>query len=75
MDNTQRVRRAEKAVSQRTAAQGTGIAYDRFWRIENGFTDPEPKEIKAIARYFRCSASILFPSLASDDSAKAGAEA
>lgn len=76
MKNTLRLRRAEqgvKGVSQMGVAKAVGMSFNRYWRIENGETAPAPKEIKALARYFKCAASTLFPSLATD--AKDGATA
>lgn len=65
MENTLRVRRAEKdGVSQRTVSKAVGIQFDRYFRIEKDYADPTPAEIKKLARYFRCADSILFPSLA-----------
>lgn len=70
MDNTLRVRRAEKggqkrSIPQLEVAKAVKINMNRYWRIEQGYLNPTPAEIKALARYFRCSADILFPSLAS----------
>lgn len=68
MDNTLRVRRAEKgerrSVSQLEVARATRIERNRYWRIEQGDAEPTPAEVKALARYFRCAAAVLFPSLA-----------
>lgn len=73
MENTLRVRRAEKSdggrmLSQRKVAIGARIAFNRYWRIELDYVDPTPQEIKALARYFRCDAAVLFPSLATTTS-------
>jgi transcriptional regulator with XRE-family HTH domain len=67
MDNTLRLSRAGKGkrgVTQLDVAKATKIERNKYWRIEMGYQDPTPAEIRALARYFRCSASILFPSLA-----------
>jgi transcriptional regulator with XRE-family HTH domain len=66
MDNTLRVRRAERGrgTTQRAVAKSCRMTGDRYWKIENGEKAPTEKEIAALARYFKCSPSILFPSLA-----------
>ena len=65
MENTLRVRRAERGgISQRAVARSVRIQPDRYFRIEKDYAQPTEAEVKALARYFRCSASILFPSLA-----------
>lgn len=68
MENTLRVRRAEKGgkriLSQVTVAKAVRTERNRYWRIETGENDPTPREVERLARYFRCSPSILFPSLA-----------
>jgi len=77
MENTLRLRRAEsgpKGISQMRVAKALGMSFNRYWRIENGETSPAPAEIKRFARYFRCSADVLFPSLA-EASKKGGAAA
>lgn len=70
MENTLRLRRAEKGkrgVTQLAVAKAVRIERNKYWRIEMGYQDPTPAEIRALARYFRCSASIIFPSLATDE--------
>ncbi len=66
MKNTLRVRRAEKGdgVSQRDVWKALGMERNRYWRIEQGDLPPTAKEVKALARYFRCPADVLFPGLA-----------
>jgi transcriptional regulator with XRE-family HTH domain len=61
MQNTLRVRRAERRVSQRRVATESRIAYDRYWRIENGYTDPEPAERARLAAFFSVAELVLFP--------------
>jgi transcriptional regulator with XRE-family HTH domain len=78
MENTLRLRRAEqgtKGVSQMAVAKAIGMSFNRYWRIENDETEPEAKEIKSLARYFKCSASVLFPSLLGDGTKRDGAAA
>lgn len=68
MENTLRVQRALKGkdgVTQFTVARAVRIDANRYWRIEHDRTEPTEAEIKALARYFRCEASALFPSLSS----------
>jgi transcriptional regulator with XRE-family HTH domain len=76
MTNTLRLRRAErgpKGVSQMDIARTLGMSFNRYWRIENDQTDPSTREIKAFARYFKVDAVVLFPSLASPNTANDGA--
>jgi transcriptional regulator with XRE-family HTH domain len=64
MENTLRVRRAERDISQMDVAKAIGMSFNRYWRIENDQTEPQTTEIRTLARYFRCAAAVLFPSLA-----------
>jgi transcriptional regulator with XRE-family HTH domain len=63
MTNKLRVRRAELDVTQHDVAQRIGIHRDRFWRIENGYTDPTSDEIAALARVLDTTPAELFPGL------------
>lgn len=64
MTNKLRVRRAVLDVTQHDVAQRIGIHRDRFWRIENGYTDPTTEEIDALARALDATPAELFPTLA-----------
>jgi transcriptional regulator with XRE-family HTH domain len=59
--NRLRVMRAEKRITQIDAAAKAGIGVTRFWRIENGYTDPTPGERERIAKALRVSSSEVFP--------------
>lgn len=64
--NRLRVLRAENAsrkrkpASQRDTAVKAKIAFDRYWRIENGYAEPTPEERESLARVFRVSADEVF---------------
>jgi transcriptional regulator with XRE-family HTH domain len=89
MENTLRVRRAEfrrkpktrqkreliQGVSQMDVAKATRIQFNRYWRIENDYTDPLPKERAALARFFKVSEAVLFPSLAPEGNGEAASVA
>lgn len=68
--NNLRVLRAEKRITQIDAAmkasrilasKGKSLGVTRFWRIENGYTDPEPVERTAIARALGVDVAEAFP--------------
>ena len=61
MQNTLRVRRAERRLSQRRVAHETGIGFDRYWRIENDYTTPTAEERTALAAVFGVSEDVVFP--------------
>lgn len=61
MDNTLRVRRAEKRVTQTALAVALGMTTTRVWRIENGVAEPTKAEQAALAAFFGCSERKLFP--------------
>lgn len=65
MENTLRVRRAEREVSQRDLALKAGLHPDRYWRIEKGYTEPTPEECEAIAAALEVAAEVAFPGLRS----------
>lgn len=71
MTNKLRVRRAELDITQHDVAQRIGIHRDRFWRIENGYTEPTADEIKSLARALEAKPEELFPALAEQQSAGA----
>lgn len=62
--NRLRVLRAEKRWNQREVAQRLGCGLDRYWKIENGHTEPEPKERVKLARIFGVTVEQAFPSQA-----------
>lgn len=64
MENTLRVRRAERRVTQREVAQAMGVEVTRFWAIENGHKDPTSEERAALARVLETTEDKLFPQLA-----------
>lgn len=59
--NRLKVLRAERTVSQRAVASAAGIQFDRYWRIENGYTEADPGEQKAIARVMGLAPGDIWP--------------
>lgn len=45
-------------------ATKTGMGLNRYWKIENGHTVPEPKEREKIARVFGVPVEQAFPEVA-----------
>lgn len=64
MENRLRVRRAELDVTQFEVAKKIGLDHSKLSRIENGYQDPSPDEIKALARALDAQPHELFPTLA-----------
>lgn len=60
-NNRLRVLRAEKRWNQREVAKRLGVGLDRYWKIENGHTDPDPKEQVKLARIFGVRVEEAFP--------------
>lgn len=61
-----RVLRAERGISQmdtaaRAKVAGKPMALNRYWRIENGYSDPTPEEQDAIAAVFKVTTREAFP--------------
>lgn len=53
--------RAERGrVPQFDVADACGISRNRYWRIENGYTEPTDEEKAALAVYFNVSAARVF---------------
>lgn len=61
MQNTLRVRRAERAISQNRLALDAGLRADRYFRIEIGYAEPTPAEMEAIATALGVSVRRAFP--------------
>jgi len=66
MENTLRVRRAERHVSQLEVAQaltkrGVKISQSRYWQIENGHVEPTEEEQDALAEFFGTQRHVVFP--------------
>lgn len=59
--NRLRVLRAERRWNQRKTAQKARIGFDRYWRIENGHTEPTGDEIASLANLFKVTPSEVFP--------------
>lgn len=59
--NRLRVLRAERLWNQREVAYKLGVGLDRYWKIENGHTTPEPKEREKLARVFGVAETEVFP--------------
>lgn len=71
MENRLRVRRAELDVTQFQVAKKVGVDHSKLSRIENGYQDPTPEEIAALARVLETTAHELFPTLADQQNAGA----
>jgi len=61
MTNRLRVARAEHRLSQMQTASAAQIGFNRYWRIENGYTDPTPEEREALAQALSATVDQLFP--------------
>jgi DNA-binding XRE family transcriptional regulator len=46
------------------AAAGLGMSLNRWWRIENGYTEPTPDEKQSIAAYFGKKVRDVFTTVA-----------
>lgn len=62
MENTLRVRRAEKRLTQWQTAQRLGVSQSRVYQIESGQVDPTEEERAALAKLFDVPESVIFPS-------------
>lgn len=56
-----RVLRAERGLSQMDTAAKAKLGLNRYWRIENGYSDPSPDERDAIAAAFEVTTGEAFP--------------
>ncbi len=61
MQNELKVWRAKRRLNQRRTALKAGIGYDRYMRIENEYTEPEPDEQQKLATALDCRVRDLFP--------------
>jgi len=61
MVNTLRVRRAERRLSQKRLAQAAGISFDRYFRIENEYTEPTTEERASLAAALEVAQDVVFP--------------
>lgn len=59
--NRLRVLRAERLLSQMDTAARAGISHNRYWRIENGYTEPTPDERRELARVLGSTIAAAFP--------------
>lgn len=60
--NRLRVLRAERRINQLDTAAKAKIVMGRYWKIENGYTEPTEDERVRLARALRTSIEELFPS-------------
>lgn len=51
----------ETSLHQYVIAEKCGLAEYRLSRIANGHAKPRPAEVAALAKFFRCEESELFP--------------
>lgn len=58
------VLRAERGASQMDVAKAVGMGHNRYWRIENGHTDPTDLERRTLAKTFGVSVSAIWPAAA-----------
>jgi transcriptional regulator with XRE-family HTH domain len=61
MGNRLRVQRAERRQSQMAVAAALAMSFNRYWRIENGYTVPTDDERVLLATHFQTTPSELFP--------------
>ncbi len=64
LPNTLRLHRAakgDKGVTQFDVSHALDMHRDRYWRIEQGHTEPTLEEQEAFAAYFAVKVSTLFP--------------
>lgn len=59
--NRLRVLRAEKRLTQLDTAARAKVSIARYWKIENGYTEPTSSERAALARALRVEESEAFP--------------
>lgn len=59
--NRLRVLRAEKRLTQLDTAARAKVSITRYWKIENGYTEPTDTERSAIARALRVEVTEAFP--------------
>jgi transcriptional regulator with XRE-family HTH domain len=57
-----RVRRATWGLTQQDAARRAGLSLNRYWRIEQGITEPTENERLRLADALRTPVGKLFPS-------------
>ena len=62
--NRLRVLRAERLWNQMEVASKLGVGLNRYWKIENGHTTPEPAERAKLARVFKVKVADVFPEVA-----------
>lgn len=58
------VLRAERAVKQTDVAHAAGISPNRYWRIENGETEPTDQERVDLAKVLGVSQAAIWPNRA-----------
>ena len=57
--NRLRVIRAERGISQLDLALKIGLSPNRYWRIENGYTQPTQRELDRLAASLKVSGAEL----------------
>ena len=63
-----RILRAERDITQRDTAIKAGLSLSRYWEIENGYRDPDPAEVSAIARALKATPENVQPDLSHSSS-------
>jgi transcriptional regulator with XRE-family HTH domain len=61
VSNRLKVLRAEHRLSQMDTATRAAISHNRYWRIENGYTEPTDAERAALAAVFGVVVGRVFP--------------
>lgn len=61
MLNSLYLHRARFRISQMALARQCGIPFYRFWKIENGYHEPNARDRAALAAYFGVPESDIFP--------------
>ena len=64
-----KILRIERDWTQMDVSERTKIPYQRYGRIENGYSDPSPDDRAALARLFQSPVADLFPERAREAAA------
>jgi transcriptional regulator with XRE-family HTH domain len=62
--NRLRLLRAERRLNQLDTALASRISASRYWRIENGYTQPTDAERATLARVLKTDVATAFPEAA-----------
>lgn len=61
---TKRLRhlRLERGFTQRDLIEKVEMSKTRYWEIEKGYREPEPSEVRKLARALKCQPTDIVPS-------------